>query len=157
MPPLCPCSIRIPCFTCTHVQSVHHIVCPNTQTVPQLYSPCLVCMSSLQQMARQCHTVFSPCPVINICTAHVLRLCHLYSTTPDRTTEPPEPLFATPLLPMSSHYIIATKHIQSEHHISNLMPTSSQYTICPVHVQSVNHLFCPSPLRTLPLLTMSSQ
>ena len=80
------------------------------------------------------------------------RLCHLYSTNPDRTPYLQHAL----LLPMSSQYTISTAHIQSEHHLSWLY-MSSQYTISPVHVQSVHHLFCPSPLKTLPCLSMSYQ
>ena len=109
-------------------------------------------------MARQYSTVFSPYPVISICTVHVQRLCHLYSTMPDRTTEPH--LCNCPcLLPISSQYIISTAHMQLEHHLSCPCPVS---TPSPVHIQSVHHLFCPSPVRTLitlliTLLAMSSQ
>ena len=75
-------------YPCNNVQLVHHLFCPSTHTVPHHYSPCSVCTPSLQPMSRQYPTVFSPCPVIGICTAHVQRWSHLYSTSPDKMTGP---------------------------------------------------------------------
>ena len=98
-------------------------------------------MSSLHPISttRQYPNVFSPCPVISICTAHVQRLCYLYSTTPDRTPS---------LQHLYCPYLVSTSYI---------LHISSQNTISHAHILSVHHLFCPFPMRTLPLLAMSSQ
>ena len=137
---LCPCPVRIlsllPLYPCT-VSTL--TIMPSSQTVPLRYSHVLSLHHLYKEMSRQYSTEFTACSVLSICTAYVQRLCHLYSTTPDRT-----PFFQQIYCPclVSTPYLV---HI------------SSQNTISHAHIQSVHYLFCTFPMRTLPLLAMLNQ
>ena len=79
-------------------------------------------------------------------------LWHLYSTTPDRTTQPHICNTSTAHV-QSLHYIYCTYLVRTP----SCMATSNQYTISPVHVQSVHHLSCSCPVNTPSLLPISSE
>ena len=119
-----------------HVQSGTHRYSTCSDSTPSLQP-----MSSLHPISttnvQTVPNVFSPCSASSIFTTHGQRLCHLYSTPPDKT--PYLQYFYCPASTPYLHHIYS----QSTHHLSCLCPvstqsllsTSSQYTISSAHYQ----------------------
>ena len=103
--------------------------------------PSLQARSSLHPISttRQYSNVFINMSSLIIFTAHVQRLCYLYSTNPDRT-------------PYLQHFycpcLVRTQY---------LLTIYSQNTISHAYVQSVHHLSCPCPISTPSLLPITSE